>query len=69
MQDMTKLKYVSSEAMYYGKIIEVHDGGVIIAFEGRLGEMKLPKRMIISQENLQVGQRVGWLMTYPEVLE
>ena len=66
--DEVKLKYISSETMYQGRIVEVHDGSVVINLLGRLGQLRLPKRMVISQVDLQVGQKVGLLMTYPEVL-
>lgn len=62
------LKYTSTEGLYLGRIIEIHSGSVVIALDGRLGTFHLPKRMIISEHNLAEGQRVGFLMTYPEVL-
>ena len=63
-----KLKYISSETFYQGRIVVIHAGSVIIDLLGRLGQLRLPKRMIISQNDLQIGQKVGLLMTYPEVL-
>lgn len=65
---MEKLKYISTESYYEGIIIEVTDGGVVIDFKGRMGQLKLPKRMLISEHDLKVGHEVGFLMTYPEVV-
>lgn len=66
---MDKLKYISSERYYEGIIIEVTDGSVVIDFKGRMGQMRVPKRMVISENNLKEGQIVGFLMTYPEVID
>lgn len=65
---MEKLKYISTESYYEGIIIEVTDAGVVIDFKGRMGQLKVPKRMVISDNSLQVGHEVGFLMTYPEVV-
>jgi hypothetical protein len=64
-----ELKYMSSECMYEGIIVELHDGSVAIDLKGRLGQLRIPKRMIISQYDLEVGQEVGFLMSYPEVFD
>jgi len=64
-----ELKYMSSECMYEGIIVEVHDGSVAIDLKGRLGQLRIPKRMIISNYDLEVGQEVGFLMSYPEVFD
>ena len=64
-----ELKYISSETMYEGIIVELHDGSVAIDIKGRLGQLRIPKRMIISNYDLQIGQEVGFLMTYPEVFD
>ena len=55
--------------MYEGIIVEVHDGSVAIDLKGRLGQLRIPKRMIISNYDLEVGQEVGFLMSYPEVFD
>lgn len=65
---MEKLKYISTESYYEGIIVEVTDAAVVMDFKGRLGQLKVPKRMVISHNNLKVGQQVGFLMTYPEVI-
>lgn len=66
---MDKLKYISTERYFEGIIVEVTDVGAVIDFKGRLGQLKLPKRMIISKEDLELGQEVGFLMSYPEVID
>ena len=62
-----ELRYMSSESMYEGVIVELHDGSVGIDLKGRLGHLRIPKRMIISDYDLKLGQEVGFLMSYPEV--
>ncbi len=54
---------------FQGKIVDISDGGVEIEFNGRLGSLKIPRRMIISKNELTIGKEVGFMMTYPEVLE
>ena len=65
---MDKLKFISSERYYEGIVIEVTDGSVAIDLKGRMGQLRLPKRMIICENELKEGQEVGFLMTYPEVV-
>lgn len=66
---MDKLKYISSERYYEGIVIEVTDGSVVIDLKGRMGQLRLPKRMVICENDLKEGQTVGFLMTYPEVID
>lgn len=66
---MERLKYISTERMYEGIIVEVTDASVTIDLKGRLGQLKIPLRMLITEYNIEIGQEVGFLMTYPEVLE
>jgi hypothetical protein len=49
-----------------GVIVEVHDGSVAIDFKGRLGHLRIPKRMIISDYDLEIGQEVAWNMSFIE---
>lgn len=65
---MDRLKYISTERMYEGVIVEITDGGVTIDLKGRLGQLKVPKRMLITNYELKLGQEVGFVMSYPEVL-
>ena len=68
MDDMNRLKYLSTERMYEGILVEITDGSVTIDFKGRLGQLKIPKRMLISENEIEIGQEVGFVMSYPEVL-
>lgn len=65
---MDKLKYISSERYYEGIIVEINDCAIAIDFKGRMGKLYVPRRMVISDYELQLGQEVGFMMTYPEVL-
>ncbi|WDV46822.1 hypothetical protein PV797_03780 [Clostridiaceae bacterium M8S5] len=65
---MDKLKYVSTERYYEGIVVEINDCAVGIDFKGRMGKLYVPKRMVISDYELKIGQEVGFMMTYPEVL-
>ncbi len=65
---MEKLKYASTERYVEGVIVEVKDGSVAIDLKGRLGHLKVPKRMLITDYEPQLGLEVGFLMSYPEVL-
>ena len=40
-----------------------------ISFFGRLGELKIPKRMIISDKDAKVGDTVEMMISYPEVID
>ncbi len=66
---MDKLKFISSERYYEGIIIELTDGSVVIDLKGRMGQLRLPRRMLICQNEPKEGQQVGFLMTYPEVID
>ena len=68
MDGIDKLKYVSTERMYEGVLVEITGGSVTIDLKGRLGQLKIPKRMLISEYELAIGQEVGFMMSYPEVL-
>lgn len=67
-QNNTTLKYGDKIIYMEGIITEVHDGSVAIDFKGRLGSMRIPKRMIISDYELKVGQEVGLNMSFVEQL-
>ena len=68
MDGMEKLKYLSTERMYEGVLVEIKAGSVTIDLKGRLGQLKIPKRMLISEYEPVIGQEVGFAMSYPEVL-
>lgn len=62
------MKYGDKLIEIRGIITEIHEGSVSIDFKGRLGCMKIPMRMLISDYELKVGQEVGMNMSFPEVL-
>lgn len=51
-----------------GIIVEVNDCGVVVDFKGRLGQIKVPLRMVITDYPLEVAQEVGFRMSFLEVL-
>lgn len=65
---MHRLKYVSSEQMFEGVIADFDGGSVTIDLKGRMGQLRIPRRLLITDYPLNLGQEVGFLMTYPEVL-
>lgn len=64
-----KLNYASTERVWEGIIVEHNDASVTIDIKGRLGQLKIPMRMLISQDEVKVGQEVAFLMSYPEVID
>ncbi|MBO6119199.1 MAG: hypothetical protein J6P02_01895 [Lachnospiraceae bacterium] len=61
-------KYIDKVNYYEGIITEVHDGSVALDIKGRLGSIRIPKRMIISDYELKVGQEVAFNMSFIEQL-
>lgn len=62
------MKYQDKLIEIKGIITEVHDGCVAIDFKGRLGSMKIPMRMLITDYELVPGMEIGMSMSFPEVL-
>lgn len=62
------MKYGDKIIYMEGVIVEVHDGCVGIDLKGRLGYLKVPMRMLLTDYELKVGQEVGWNMSFPEQL-
>ena len=61
-------KYTDKIIYMEGIIVEVHDGAVGIDLKGRLGFLKIPMRMLISDYEIKVGQEVGFNMSFIEKL-
>lgn len=61
-------KYTDKIIYMEGIIVEVHDGAVGIDLKGRLGYMKIPMRMLITDYEIKVGQEVGFNMSFIEQL-
>lgn len=51
-----------------GIITRITDGGVSMDLKGRLGELTVPMRMLITDYPLAVGQEVAFKMSFPEVI-
>lgn len=62
------MKYGDKIIRMEGIIVEVHDGCVGIDLKGRLGFLKIPMRMLITDYPLVVGQEVAWNMSFVEQL-
>ena len=61
-------KYMDKIIYMEGVIVEVHDGAVGLDLKGRLGFLKIPMRMLISDYEVKVGQEVGFNMSFIEQL-
>ena len=62
------MKYGDKIIYMEGIITEVHDGAVAIDLKGRLGSMRIPMRMLITDYEPLVGQEVGFNMSFIEQL-
>ncbi|MCR5054424.1 MAG: hypothetical protein K6A69_06260 [Lachnospiraceae bacterium] len=62
------MKYSDKIIYMEGIITEVHDGAVAIDLKGRLGSMRIPLRMLITDTEPKVGQEVGFNMSFIEQL-
>lgn len=47
-----------------GKIVDLSEGDVIIQFDSRLGMMRIPLRMLITEKSPQTGDEVELYMSY-----
>ncbi|QXM05536.1 CBO2463/CBO2479 domain-containing protein [Crassaminicella indica] len=65
---MDRLKYISSERFFEGIVVDVNDCSVTIDLKGRMGQLKVPRRLVITEYDMKVGQEVGFMMSYPEIL-
>ncbi|AXK50876.1 CBO2463/CBO2479 domain-containing protein [Spiroplasma alleghenense] len=54
--------------LYQGVITKFDDVSVSIDLLGRMGEMRFPLRMIITDYPLKVGQLVSISLSYPQVI-
>ena len=62
------MKYGDKLIRMEGVIVEVHDCCVAVDLKGRLGYLKIPMRMLITDYPLAVGQEVAWNMSFIEQL-
>ncbi len=66
---MDELKYLHTAKAYHGIIVGIKSGSVEIDLKGRLGKFIIPTRMLISDNPPQLGQVVGFYLSYPEVID
>jgi len=62
------MKYIENVRYMEGVIIDFDDCSVSIDLKGRMGFFKIPKRLLITDYDLKVGQEVGLNMSYLEVI-
>lgn len=62
------MNYIDQTRYLEGIIVEITDCSVSIDFKGRMGFLKIPKRSLITDYPLELGQEVGLNMSYVEVL-
>ena len=62
------MKYGDRIIKMEGVIVELRDEIVAIDLKGRLGYLEIPKRMMIAEYPLMVGQEVLWDMSFVEQL-
>lgn len=60
------MNYLDKINYYEGVITQVHDGSISVDISGRLGSFKVPKRMVICDKELEVGQKVAFKMSFIE---
>ena len=62
------MKYGDKIIYMEGIIVDFDDCSVSIDFKGRLGFLKVPKRMLITDYPIEVGLEVAMNMSFVEVL-
>lgn len=62
------MKYGDKIIYMEGIIVEISDGAVGIDLKGRLGFLRVPMRMLITDYPLELGQEVGFNMSFVEQL-
>ena len=62
------MKYGDKIIYMEGIIVEISDGAVGIDLKGRLGYLKIPMRMLITDYEIKLGQEVGFNMSFVEQL-
>lgn len=65
---MSDLHYGDKIIEMRGIVTEIHDGMVAMDLKGRLGTLRIPRRMLISDYEVKVGQETGFNMSFIEVL-
>jgi len=63
-----KKQFFKSACMYEGIISKITGGGIVIDFKSYDGQLSIPKRLLISDYSPQVGQEVGFMLSYPNLI-
>lgn len=61
--------YIDMVRYTEGIIVEIDDCAVGIDLKGRMGFLKVPRRLLITDYEVQLGQEVALNMSYIEVLK
>lgn len=61
------MKYGDRIIKMQGIVVEVKDGLVAMDLKGRLGYLKVPMRMLITDYEIKIGQLVEFNMSFPEI--
>lgn len=62
------MDYELNPRLITGKIVELNDTAVKAALKGRMGIITLPRRCVISEKPLGVGQEIQVYLSYMKVL-
>lgn len=62
------MKYIDQTSYMEGIIVSLDECSVGIDFKGRMGFIKVPKRIVITDYELELGQEIGLNMSYIEVI-
>jgi len=61
------MKYGDKIIKMQGVVVEISDGAVAMDLKGRLGYLKVPMRMLITDYEIKIGQEVEFNMSFPEI--
>ena len=65
---MKEIKSNLEPRLFTGVVTEISDMAVVIEINGRLGRLSLSRRMLISDEEIKLGDEVSFMLSYPEVI-
>lgn len=65
---MKEIKTNLEPRLFTGVVTEISDMAVVIEINGRLGRLSLSRRMLISDEEIKLGDEVSFMLSYPEVI-
>jgi len=58
---------INEPAPFPGRVEEVNGTGITVQFAGRLGVLKVPWRLVLSENPVKVGEKVMIMMSLVEV--